>query len=75
MSVSETDSELAARLEFEQSQRSEGWKLLRRLLREQRRNLIIGGLIGISWASFKVAVPQVTKFAINDGIEKNGPLL
>ena len=75
MSISETDSELAARLEFEQSQRSEGWKLLRRLLREQRRNLIIGGLIGISWASFKVAVPQVTKFAINDGIEKNGPLL
>ena len=75
MSVSETDSEVSARLEFEQAQRSEGWKLLRGLLRDQRRNLLIGGLIGISWAAFKVAIPQVTKFAINDGIEKNGPLL
>jgi ATP-binding cassette subfamily B protein len=75
MSVSETDSEVSARLEFEQAQRSEGWKLLRGLLRDQRRNLIIGGLIGTSWAAFKVAIPQVTKLAINDGIEKNGPLL
>ena len=75
MSASETDSEVSARLEFEQAQRSEGWKLLRGLLRDQRRNLVIGGLIGISWAAFKVAIPQVTKFAINDGIEKNGPLL
>ena len=75
MSVSETDSEVSARLEFEQAQRSEGWKLLRGLLRDQRRNLVIGGLVGISWAAFKVAIPQVTKFAINDGIEKKGPLL
>ncbi len=75
MSVSETDSEVSARLEFEQAQRNEGWKLLRGLLRDQRRNLVIGGLIGVSWAAFKVAIPQVTKFAINDGIEKNGPLL
>ena len=73
MSVSETDSEVSARLEFEQAQRSEGWKLLRGLLRDQRRNLIIGGLVGTSWAAFKVAIPQVTKLAINDGIEKNGP--
>ena len=75
MSVSETDSEVSARLEFEQAQRSEGWKLLRGLLRDQRRNLLIGGAIGISWAAFKVAIPQITKFAINNGIEKNGPLL
>ncbi|NDD73338.1 MAG: ABC transporter ATP-binding protein, partial [Actinobacteria bacterium] len=75
MSVSETDSEVTARLEFEQAQRSEGWKLLRGLLRDQRRNLIIGGIVGISWAAFKVAIPQVTKLAINNGIEKNGPLL
>lgn len=75
MSVSETDSEVSARLEFEQSQRSEGWKLLRGLLRDQRRNLVIGGIIGITWAAFKVAIPQITKFAINDGIEKDGPLL
>ena len=75
MSVIETDSELSARLELEQTQRSEGWKLLRGLLRDQRRNLVVGGIIGITWASFKVAIPQITKFAINDGIEKNGPLL
>ena len=75
MSVSETDSEVSARLELEQTQRSEGWKLLRGLLRDQRRNLVIGGIIGITWASFKVAIPQVTKFAINNGIEKDGPLL
>ncbi|GBL21280.1 multidrug efflux ATP-binding/permease protein BCG_0231 [Acidimicrobiaceae bacterium] len=75
MSVSETDSEVSARLELEQTQRSEGWKLLRGLLRDQRRNLLIGGIIGITWASFKVAIPQVTKFAINNGIEKDGPLL
>ncbi len=75
MPLSETDSEVSARIEFEQSQRSEGWKLLRGLLRDQRRNLVVGGIIGITWASFKVAIPQITKFAINDGIEKNGPLL
>ncbi len=75
MSVSETDSEVSARLEFERAQRSEGWKLLRGLLHDQRRNLVIGGLIGISWAAFKIAIPQVTKFAINNGIEENGPLL
>ena len=75
MSVSESESEVSARLEFEQAQRSEGWKLLRGLLRDQRRNLVIGCLIGMSWAAFKVAIPQVTKLAINDGIEKNGPLL
>ena len=75
MSTIETDSEVATRLEFEQEQRSEGWKLLRAMLKVQRRNMLIGGLIGILWASFKVMVPQMTKYAINDGIEKNGPLL
>ena len=75
MSTIETDSEVATRLEFEQEQRSEGWKLLRAMLKVQRRNLLIGGLIGILWASFKVMVPQMTKYAINDGIEKDGPLL
>ena len=75
MSTIETDSEVATRLEFEQEQRSEGWKLLRAMLKAQQRNLLIGGLIGILWASFKVMVPQMTKYAINDGIEKDGPLL
>jgi len=71
----ESDSEVAARLEIEDTQRSEGWRLLREALTAQRRNLLLGALVGILWASFKVAVPQMTKYAINDGIEKNGPLL
>ena len=75
MSTIETDAEVATRLEFEQTQRSEGWKLLRGMLREQRRNLLFGAVIGISWAGFKTAVPQMTKNAINQGIEKDGPLL
>lgn len=75
MTSIESDTEVAARLEFEEAQRSEGWKLLRAALKVQRRNLLLGAVVGILWASFKVAVPQMTKFAINDGIEKNGPLL
>ncbi len=75
MSTIETDAEVVTRLEFEQTQRSEGWKLLRGMLREQRRNLLFGAVIGISWAGFKTAVPQMTKNAINQGIEKDGPLL
>lgn len=75
MTSIESDSEVAARLEIEDTQRSEGWRLLREALTAQRRNLLLGALVGIMWASFKVAVPQVTKYAINDGIEKNGPLL
>ena len=75
MSTIETDAEVATRLEFEQTQRSEGWKLLRGMLRDQRRNLLLGAVIGISWAGFKTAVPQMTKNAINQGIEKDGPLL
>ena len=75
MSTIETDAEVVTRLEFEQTQRSEGWKLLRGMLRDQRRNLLIGALVGISWAGFKTAVPQMTKNAINQGIEKDGPLL
>jgi hypothetical protein len=61
MSTIETDAEVATRLEFEQTQRSEGWKLLRGMLRDQRRNLLIGALVGISWAGFKTAAPPVEK--------------
>lgn len=75
MTSIESDSEVAARLEIEDTQRSEGWRLLREALMAQRRNLLLGALVGTLWAAFKVAVPQMTKYAINDGIEKNGPLL
>ena len=75
MSIIETDAEVATRLEFERTQRNEGWKLLRGMLREQRRNLLLGALIGVSWAGFKTAIPQMTKNAINQGIEQDGPLV
>ena len=75
MSIIETDAEVATRLEFERTQRNEGWKLLRGMLREQRRNLLLGAFIGVLWAGFKTAIPQMTKNAINQGIEQDGPLV
>ena len=75
MSIIETDAEVATRLEFERTQRNEGWRLLRGMLREQRRNLLLGAFIGVLWAGFKAAIPQMTKNAINQGIEQDGPLV
>ncbi len=74
MTTIDTDVEATTRLDLEQEQRSEGWKLLRGTLRVQRRNLLIGVVIGIFWAAGKVTVPQLTKYAINHGIELNGSL-
>ncbi len=75
MTTIDSDVEATSRLDFEQEQRSDGWKLLRKTLRVQRRNLLIGVLIGAFWAAGKVTVPQLTKYAINHGIERNGSLL
>lgn len=75
MTTIETDVEATTRLDFGQEQRSDGWKLLRATLRVQRRNLLIGVVIGTCWAAGKITVPQLTKYAINRGIERNGPLL
>lgn len=74
MTTIDSEVEATTRLEFEQKQRSEGWKLLRATLRAQRRNLIIGVVIGTLWAMGKITVPQLTKYAINHGIERNGSL-
>jgi alkylation response protein AidB-like acyl-CoA dehydrogenase len=68
----ESDTEVAARLEFEETQRSEGWRLLRAALRMQRRNLLLGALVGILWASFKVAVPQMAERVIDHAIQSYG---
>ncbi len=53
----------------------EGWLLLARTLRAQRRALATGAVIGLAWTLGKVAVPQLTRLAIDRGIEKNGSLL
>lgn len=56
-------------------QRNLGWQLLWRTLLEQRQALVLGVVIGVTWTAAKVAVPQLTKVAIDQGIERNGPLL
>jgi ATP-binding cassette subfamily B protein len=43
--------------------------LLRATLAEQRRNLIIGTLIGLAWMAGKVAVPRLIGLGIDRGIE------
>jgi ATP-binding cassette subfamily B protein len=53
----------------------EGWKLLIATLRLQQRALLIGACVGLAWTLGKVAVPQLTRMAIDRGIEKNGSLL
>lgn len=44
-------------------------------MKKQRSALAIGVLIGAGWTIAKVSIPQLTKAAINQGIEKNGPVL
>ena len=53
----------------------EGWKLLRETLVAQRRGLLGGVAVGLSWSVGKMAVPQLTRFAIDKGISQNGSLL
>ena len=53
----------------------EGWKLLRETLVAQRRRLLGGVTVGLSWSVGKMAVPQLTRFAIDKGISQNGSLL
>ena len=53
----------------------DGWRLLITTLRRQQRQLLTGVGVGLSWTMGKVAVPQLTKLAIDRGIDKNGSLL
>ena len=45
-----------------------GWPLLRRVLREQRRGLITGMVIGLLWSASKVTVPRLTRVAVDRGV-------
>ena len=72
------DAAAAAKGEAEEqarAQRNLGWQLLWKTLLEQKRALILGVAIGVTWTAAKVAVPQLTKHAIDRGIEQNGPLM
>jgi len=46
------------------------WKLLATTLKDQRRNLIIGSLIGLLWMLGKISVPILVRFSIDKGIEQ-----
>ncbi len=46
------------------------WKLLATTLKAQRRNLIIGSLIGLLWMVGKISVPILVRFSIDKGIEQ-----
>lgn len=54
---------------------AEKWRLLTSTLRAQRRGLIIATSIGLVWTVGKISVPQLTRLAIDRGIERNGSLL
>jgi ATP-binding cassette, subfamily B, bacterial len=54
---------------------AEGWKLLRKVLREQRRGLLQGVAIGLMWSAGKVSIPQLFKLGVDRGIEQSGSLL
>jgi ATP-binding cassette subfamily B protein len=53
----------------------ESWTLLFSTLRQQRRQLLAGVAVGLSWTMGKVAVPQLTRLAIDRGVSKDGALL
>jgi ATP-binding cassette subfamily B protein len=53
----------------------EGWRLLIATLRLQVRGLSMGAGVGLAWTLGKVAVPQLTRLAIDKGIEQDGSLI
>ncbi len=50
------------------------WTLLSSTLRAQRRNLIIGTLIGLVWMVGKISVPILVRFGIDRGIDEGDML-
>jgi ATP-binding cassette subfamily B protein len=50
------------------------WGLLATTLRAQRKNLIIGTLVGLVWMVGKISVPILVRFGIDRGIEQGDKL-
>jgi ATP-binding cassette, subfamily B, bacterial len=65
---------IAADVAVDDSATPSRWHLLRSTLRDQRRNLIIGSLIGLLWMLGKISVPILVRFSIDRGIA-DGELL
>ncbi len=51
------------------------WRVLLTELRRQKKGLLIGVAIGLAWSVGKIAVPQLTRLAIDKGIVGDGSLL
>lgn len=51
------------------------WRVLLVELRRQKTGLLIGVFIGLAWSVGKIAVPQLTRLAIDKGIVGDGSLL
>ena len=51
-----------------------GWPLLRAVLRRQRRGLLVGMLVGLTWSAGKVMVPRLTREAVDRGVIGHGSL-
>ena len=45
-----------------------GWPLLRTVLKPQRKGIALGVFVGLLWGASKVAVPALTRMAIDHGI-------
>ena len=52
----------------DQQQETARWTLLRTTLRAQRRNLIIGTVVGLLWMVGRVSVPILIRYGIDNTI-------
>ena len=55
--------------------RRDAWKYLLEVLSHQRRGLAIGIAVGLVWTVGKIAIPQLTRHAIDSGIERGGSVV
>ena len=58
----------ARTLRADRAPATQRWTLLRDTLRAQRRNLIIGTVIGLAWMLGKISVPILVRYGIDRGI-------
>ncbi len=65
---------IAADVAVDESPPPSRWELLRSTLRDQRRNLIIGSMIGLMWMIGKISVPILVRFSIDKGIDEGDRL-
>jgi ATP-binding cassette subfamily B protein len=55
--------------------RRDAWKYLVDVLSRQRRGLALGIAVGLVWTVGKVAIPQLTRHAVDSGIERGGSVV